>query len=106
MGSKSNTTTMRTVYGNTTTSNPYAYSKTTNDGTESGFQNGTAFKSVYDFVNNNADELLQQYLNPSLNSVTNQAKLNSFANTLSQQTNTNLENTCEFCLSEKKGGNN
>ena len=101
MGSKSNTTTMRTVYGNTTTSNPYAYSKTTNDGTESGFQNGTAFKSVYDFVNNNADELLQQYLNPSLNSVTNQAKLNSFANTLSQQTNTNLENNIINPLSKR-----
>ena len=101
MGSKSSSTTSRTVYGNTTTSNPYAYSKTTNNGTKSGFQNGTALNSVYNFVNKSIDSLLDEYLNPNLNSVTNQAKMNSFANTLNQQTRTNLENNIINPLSKR-----
>ena len=51
MGTSSNkSTTSRTVYGNTTSSNPYAFSKTDNSGTLSGFKEGTALQSVYDFV--------------------------------------------------------
>ena len=99
MGSKSTSTS--TVYGNTTTKNPYAYSNTNNSGTTSGFQNGTALQSIYDFVNANADALLNEYLNPNLNSVTNKAKLNSFANTLSNQTRANLENNIINPLSRR-----
>lgn len=99
MGRKSNSTS--TVYGNTTTTNPYAYSKTNNSGTTSGFQNGTALQSIYDFVNANADALLNEYLNPNLNSVTNKAKLNSFANTLSNQTKVNFENNIINPLSNR-----
>lgn len=99
MGKKSNKTT--TVYGNTKTTNPYAYSQTNNSGTASGFQNGTAFKSVYDFVNRNAESLLDEYLTPKLNSVTNRAKLNSFSNTLSQQTRNSLENDIINNLSKR-----
>ena len=101
MGSKSTSSTRRTVYGNTTTSNPYAYSKTNNDGTTSGFQKGTAFQSIYDLVNKSASSLLEEYLNPNLNSVTNQAKLNSFGNTLSSQTRNNLENNIINSLSKR-----
>lgn len=99
MGRKSNSTS--TVYGNTTTTNPYAYSNTNNSGTKSGFQNGTALQSIYDFVNANADALLNEYLNPNLNSVTNKAKLNSFANTLSNQTKVNFENNIINPLSNR-----
>ena len=102
MGTNPSTiTTRRTVYGNTTTSNPYAVSKTTNKGTTSAFQNGTAFNSIYDFVNKNAESLLNEYLNPNLNSAQNQAKINSFANTLSQQSRTNLENNIINPLSNR-----
>ena len=101
LNSSSTTSSRRTVYGKTTTSNPYAVSKTTNKGTTSAFQNGTAFNSIYNFVNKNADSLLNEYLNPNLNSVTNQAKLNSFANTLNQQTRTNLENNIINPLSQR-----
>lgn len=90
--SKPTSTTTTNVYKNTTTSNPYAYSKTDNSGTVSGFYDGTALKSVYDFVNNSIDTLLNDYMNPNLNSYTNQSKLNSFINTLSQQSRNNLEN--------------
>ena len=101
MGSKSTSSTRRTVYGSTTTSNPYAYSKTNNDGTTSGFQKGTAFQSIYDFVNKSANSLLEEYLNPNLNTVTNQAKLNSFANTLSSHTRSSLENDIINSLSKR-----
>lgn len=92
MGSKSNSTTSKTVYSDTTTSNPYAYSRTNNSGTVSGFQDNTALNSVYNFVNKSIDSLLDEYLTPNLNSATNQAKINSFANNLSRQTQKSLEN--------------
>lgn len=101
MGSNSSSSTRRTVYGNTTTSNPYAYAHTDNSGTVSGFKNGTALNSVYNFVNKSIDSLLDEYLNPNLNSKTNQAKLNSFANTLNQQTRANLENNIINPLSNR-----
>ncbi len=101
MGSKSSSTTKRAVYGNTTTSNPYAFSHTNNDGTTSGFQKGTAFQSIYDIVNKTTDSLLNEYLNPNLNSATNQAKLNTFASNLNQQTRNNLENNIINSLSKR-----
>lgn len=99
MGKKSTTT--RTIYGNTTTTNPYAYAKTNNKGTVSGFQNGTALNSVYNFVNSNIDNLLSEYLTPNLNSVTNKAKMNSFAKNLNAQTLNNLENNIINPLSNR-----
>ncbi len=102
MGSKSSsTTTRRTIYGDTTTKNPYAYARTNNSGTVSGFQNGTALNSIYNFVNKSIDSLLDEYMNPNLNSATNQAKLNSFANTLNSQTRNNLENNIISPLSKR-----
>ena len=101
MGKKSSNTTTRTVYGNTTTSNPYAYAKTNNSGTVAGFQNGTALNSIYNLVNNNIDSLLNNYLNPNLDSVTNKAKLNAFTNTLNQQSKANLENNIINPLSKR-----
>ena len=102
MGSKSKSTnTSTTVYGNTRTTNPYAYAKTDNSGTVSGFQSGTAFNTIYDFVNKNAEALLNEYLNPQLDSASNQAKLKTFANTLSKQTEQNLENNIINPLSRR-----
>ena len=93
MGSSSKSTATRsTVYGDTTTSNPYAYARTNNSGTVAGFQNGTALNSIYNFVNKSIDSLLDEYMKPNLNSSSNQAKLNAFTNTLNQQTKSNLEN--------------
>ena len=99
MGKKSQNTSV--TYGNTTTSNPYAYAKTNNKGTIAGFQDGSALGSIYNFVNNSIDSLLNEYMNPNLNSTTNQAKLNSFVNTLNQQTNSNLENNIINPLSKR-----
>ena len=101
MGKKSNKTTSKTVYGNTTTTNPYVTSQTTNKGTVSTFNPGTAFDTINNFVNNNTDKLLDEYLNPTLNSVTNQAKLNSFMNNLNSQTSQNLENNIINPLSNR-----
>ena len=101
MGSKSSKTTQSTVYGNTTTTNPYAYAKTNNSGTVSGFQDGTALNSVYNFVNSSIDSLLDEYLNPNLNSTTNKSKMNSFVSALNGQTRNNLENNIINPLSNR-----
>jgi len=99
--STSSSASSRTIYGKTTTKNPYAYSRTKNTGTVSGFQDGTALKSVYDVVNNSIDSLLNEYLNPNLNSPVNQAKMNTFANTLNSQARINFENNIINPLSKR-----
>ena len=101
MGKKSSKTTSKTVYGNTTTTNPYATAQTNNKGTVATFNPGTAFDSINNFVNSNMDNLLNEYLNPSLNSTTNQAKMNSFMNTLNSETSKNLENNIINPLSNR-----
>lgn len=99
MGKQSQTTTR--VYGNTTTSNPYATASTNNSGTTSAFAPGSALETIYNTVNKNMDSLLNDYLNPDLNSTTNQAKLNSFVNTLNNTTAANLENNIINPLSNR-----
>ena len=102
MGSSSNKSTVsQTIYGKTKTSNPYAYSKTDNNGTLAGFQDGTALQSVYNFVNDNIDSLLSEYLQPNLNSVTNKAKMQTFADTLANQSRVNFENNIINPLSNR-----
>lgn len=101
MGKKSNKTTSQTVYGNTTTKNPYVTSQTTNKGTTTEFNKGTAFDSINNFVNNNMNSMLEQYLNPTLNSITNQAKLNAFRDTLNAETAKAMENNIINPLSKR-----
>lgn len=101
MGKKSKKTTSQTVYGNTTTTNPFVTSQTTNTGTVSKFNPGTAFDSVNSFVNNNMNSLLDEYLNPTLNSVTNQAKMNSYLKALTSESARNLENNIINPLSNR-----
>ena len=101
MGKKSSKTTNKTVYGNTTTTNPYVTSQTTNQGTTTNFKKGTAFDTINNFVNNNMNNLLDQYLNPNLNSTTNKAKLNAYTNTLNTESAKNLENTIINPLSNR-----
>lgn len=102
MGKKSSSkSTNKTVYGNTTTTNPYVTSQTNNSGTVSVFNNGTAFDTINKFVNSNMDQILHEYLNPTLNSVTNQSKLNSYLNTLNSETAKNLENNIINPLSNR-----
>ena len=101
MGKKSSNTTSKTIYGNTTTTNPFVTSQTTNKGTTSAFNRGNAFDSINKFVNSNMDKLLDEYLNPSLNSVTNQAKMNAFVDNLNTETSKNVENNIVNPLSNR-----
>ncbi len=101
MGKKSKKTTSTTVYGNTTTTNPYVTSTTNNKGTVSTFNPNTAFSSINDFVNNNFDQLLAEYLNPTLNSITNKAKMNAFADSLNDSSVMYLENNIINPLSKR-----
>ena len=101
MGKKSTKTTSKTVYGNTTTTNPYVTSQTTNKGTTSVLNPDTAFSTINDYVNKNMGTLLDEYLNPRLNSVTNQAKMNSFVNALNSETAKSVENNIVNPLSNR-----
>ncbi len=101
MGSSSRKSSQDVVYKNTTTKNPYVVSKTTNKGTTSNFVEGTAFDTVGKFVNQNVGTLLDEYLNPSLDSVTNKAKLDSFSKTVSSNAKSNLENNIINPLSDR-----
>ena len=99
--SQNSTSTTSKIYGNTTTNNPYASATTNNSGTTANFQPGTALDSIYYFVNKNMDSLLDEYLNPNLNSTTNQAKLNAYTNKLNSETYKNLENNIINPLSNR-----
>lgn len=101
MGKKSSKTTSKTVYGNTTTSNPYVTSNTTNQGTATVFNPGSAYDTINNFVNANMGSILDSYLNPSLNTITNKAKMNSFMNTLNSETTKNVENNIVNPLSNR-----
>lgn len=100
-GNSSSKSSSSNKYGTTTTKNPYVTSITNNGGTTTTLQDGTAIKSIYDFTNNNIDRLLHEYLNPTLDSVTNKAKINAFTNTLNEQTNKSLENNIIAPLAQR-----
>ena len=59
-----------TVYTQTTTKNPYVQSTTNNFGTTTTLNDGTAYKSIYDYTNKNIDELLEEYRHPTINTAT------------------------------------
>lgn len=101
MGKKSSKTTSKTVYGDTTTANPYVTSQTTNKGTVTAFNKGTAYDSINSFVNSNINSLLDSYLNPSLNTSVNQSKMNTFVDNLNTQTTKNIENNIINPLSQR-----
>lgn len=100
--SKTNSnTTAKKILGDSTTSNPYVVSSTSNNGTNSSFVNGSAFESINDFFNDNVQSMLNSYLNPSLNTTTNQAKLNQFNTNLNALANQNMENNIINPLSKR-----
>ena len=101
-GSKSKSSSSSTTkYNTTTTSNPYVTSTTTNKGTTTTLQPNTALSTVYNFTNNNIEKLLNDYLNPSIDSPQNQAKLDLYTKTLNDQTRKSLENNIIAPLSQR-----
>lgn len=93
MGKNSSNTTSTTsstpTFINTNTTNPYYQTITDRNGnTTNKFIKGTAGETAYNFVNQNISGLLRDYLNPTLDSTTNQAKLASF----NKQQQQNLQN--------------
>ncbi len=92
-GSSSNSnSTSTTTYKKTTTTNPYVTSVTDNSGTTTTLNDGTAYKSIYDYNNKNMDELLEEYRHPTLNTPTNQALLQNYTDNLNKQSKKALEN--------------
>ncbi len=107
MGGKSSSSTAQTqthsntTLGNTTTSNPYVTSTTTNNGTTSSFTPGSAFDTLNTFMNDNMSGLLQNYLTPSIDDPTSQAKLSSFTKNLNEESQKSLENNIINPLSNR-----
>jgi len=106
MGKKSKKTTVTnsssaTAYGDTKTINPYVSSQTNNSGTTTVFNKDTAFDTINKFVNANMGNLLDSYLNPTLDTVTNQAKMSSFIDNLNANTTKNVENNIVNPLSNR-----
>ena len=90
--SNSSSTTQNTM-GNTNTSNPFYQTITKDDGTvTTKFQSGTAPGKIYKYVNKNISGLLNNYLKPSLNNVTDQAKLRQFNKTMGETAQNTLQN--------------
>lgn len=92
-GSKSSSSSnSKTTYSKITTTNPYVTSVTDNYGTTTTLNDGTAYKSIYDYTNKNMDELLEEYRNPTLDTPTNQALLQNYTTKLNKQSKDALEN--------------
>ena len=90
--SSSSNSNSQTTYSKTTTKNPYVTSVTDNYGTTTTLNDGTAYKSIYDYNNKNMDELLEEYRHPTLNTPTNQALLKNYTDNLNKQSLKALEN--------------
>lgn len=88
-------------YSTTTTSNPYVTSTTNNRGTTTKFQDGSALNTVNNFTNNNIDRLLNEYLNPSIDTTQNQALLGQYQKNLADETNKSLQNNIIAPLSQR-----
>lgn len=85
----SSTTSTTPTFINTNTTNPYYVTKTDKNGnTTNDFVKGSAGETAYNFVNQNISGLLNDYLNPSLDTTTNRAKLSQF----NKQQQANLQN--------------
>lgn len=97
MGGSSNSnssSTSKTQLNSAYTKNPYTNAHTDDKGnTTVTFNDGTALKDVYDFGNMNASSLLDEYLNPSLDSATNQAKLRSYTKAMNNEALNTLNNS-------------
>ncbi len=92
-GSKSKSNSSSTTYYNkTTTKNPYVTSVTDNNGTTTTLNDGTAYKSIYDYTNANIEDLLNEYRNPTLDSQTNQSLLNAYTKNLNEKSKLAFEN--------------
>ena len=90
--SKSNTSSVtRRSMKPTSQTNPFYTTSTDKNGnTVVNFKKGTAGQTGYNFVNRNISQLLNNYLNPSLNDTTTQAKLAEFNKTQQQNLQNNI----------------
>ena len=101
-GSKSKSSSeSSTTYKTTTTTIPYVTSTPNDSGTTTTLQPTTALSKVYNFTNNNIDQLLNEYLNPSIDTATNQAQLNAYTKTLNDETRKSLENNIIAPLAQR-----
>lgn len=94
MGKSSNSSSSsQTQYGKTSTTNPFFKSKTDSNGnTTTNFVKGTAGETAYNFVNNNLQGLLNNYLSPSLDDPTYKARTELFNKNMNEIGNQQMQN--------------
>ena len=89
----SSSTSTTPTYAATSQTNPYFQTKTDKNGNlTSAFKDGTATQAAYNFVNQNANRLLNDYLNPSLDSQENRAMMDLYTKELGKNTEQTLSN--------------
>ena len=87
------TSTTTPTHAATSQSNPYYQTRTDKNGNlTTTFANGSAAQQAYDYVNANAGRLLNDYLNPSLDSAENKAMMNAYTKALNENTTNTLYN--------------
>lgn len=90
----SSSTNTTPTFAATSQSNPYFKTTTDKKGNlVTGFADGTAGQQAFDFVNKNANRLLNDYLNPSLDSVENQALMSAYTKELNKNAQSTLNNS-------------
>lgn len=96
MGGKSksgSSSTSKTEFAPVSSTNPFYQTSTDKKGnTTSKFVSGTAGETAFNFVNDNISNLLDQYLNPTLDSTTNRAKMSAFTKNLNETSSNALQN--------------
>ena len=91
-----------TVHNPVYSNNPYSTVYTdANGNTTANFNEGTGFKTVYDYTNANMGDLLNEWRNPSLDTTTNQARIKAYNKTMNENALNNLENNIINPLSQR-----
>lgn len=82
----------KSIYGNTTTNNPYVTSQTNNGGTTTNFAPNSALSYVDTYMSKNIGNLIDDFLNPNPDSATNQALIENYKRNLSNNAREILNN--------------
>lgn len=90
-----------TRYNPTKYNNPYSSVTTNSKRTTAGFKDGTLYSNIYDYGNQNVNDLLNEWRNPSLDTATNRAKIDQYQRNMNEGALNSLENNIIAPLSQR-----
>lgn len=100
-GGSTSSSTTQNQYNPTNYKNPYATVYTDKNGTTSQFNDNSWFGNINNYANANANQLLEEWRNPTLDSATNRAKINAYQKNLNEGALNSLENNIIAPLSQR-----